>query len=448
MSDASHKPMRFQRSAEGAKRDGWDYAEIVSRFVSGIVIAILGIFIPATIQKSQQQIAKGQATAQLELERARADSERLVKQGELASALIESLVSAAPKRREIALITLRSAVPADVYERVLLTLVRNDESENVRVAALTEIQSSANPYTAAALLSLANEKELLDSKKIPESERTSWLKAARTISLRSELGPDTCLYLAVAPGFAAYEAPGAGGGFFTTALLEAMVHTFKRTPVISSAESFGSALTSRVLFDSNEIMKPFIYCGIRARESPLFPDKRTDGKVVAVVIGIGSYESTQLRNLPFAKLDAQRLADVLKAQDPKNEVLTVYDKVANRQNIRGLLKRARELVSPSDTFVLYYSGHAISDKKGYLEPIYYDYPHTEQLQSRGMTISSDEYDEPLERGPLNIRAVRSYLETVDARLKILMFDSCYPEALKLNSGQQSGSGQALTLTTR
>lgn len=73
--------MRFTTTPPEKKRDGWDYAEIISRFISGIVIAILGIFIPASLQRSQMEIAKNQADAQVQMERSRDDTERAVKQG-------------------------------------------------------------------------------------------------------------------------------------------------------------------------------------------------------------------------------------------------------------------------------------------------------------------------------------------------------------------------------
>lgn len=144
-------------------------------------------------------MAKNQADAQLELERARLDSERVVKQGELTSALIESLASKEAKRREIALVALRSVAPQEMYERVLLSILKNDDSPSVRLAAVTELSGSVEPATSATLFSLASDSSF------QEAERQRWLIAARTISLRSELPEDACIYLAVGPGYSAFE---------------------------------------------------------------------------------------------------------------------------------------------------------------------------------------------------------------------------------------------------
>lgn len=111
----------------------------------------------------------------------------------MTSKLIESLASDAPKRREIALIALRTAVPQEVFERVLVSLIKNDESESVRLAALAELGNSAEPSTALSLFAIANDPAVAQDKRYQPSERNAWLVAARTISLRSELPPDSCI---------------------------------------------------------------------------------------------------------------------------------------------------------------------------------------------------------------------------------------------------------------
>jgi hypothetical protein len=424
--------MRLQTASTPKKRDGWDYAEIVSRFVSGIVIAFLGIFIPATLQNSQIAIQKNEADSRLRLEQSRADNERVIKQAELTSALIESLASDTPMRREIALVALRSAAPADVYERVLLTLLKNDKSTDVRLAALSELSSSVQPLTAATLFELANNRQY------DPSERNQWLVASRTISLRSELPPEACIYLAVAPGYMAFESLNAGGGYFTTALVEDLKHTMEGRAADKSAQAFGLALSSRLLLNSNETMKPFIYCGSKAAQYPIV-SSGPGHKIVAVVVGIDHYEHYQNASLRYAKSDAARVAALIKAQAPhSNQVLPLSNEDATAEHIRGILQQARELVRPDDTFIFFFAGHGLADRTGYLEGLQYDYPLLSEFQSRGIVVTyprppdngQPADDAPVDRGPMNVRTLKTYLETFDARLKLLIFDTCYPDSLK------------------
>lgn len=95
------------------------------------------------------------------------------------------------------------------------------------------------------------------------------------------------------------------------------------------------------------------------------------GKYIALLIGINSYTGywPQLSN---AVNDAKELADVLKNQYYFDEVHTLLDKNATRENIINQIEHLVNSSTPDDNILIFYAGHGQFKKslnKGYWVPV-------------------------------------------------------------------------------
>lgn len=95
------------------------------------------------------------------------------------------------------------------------------------------------------------------------------------------------------------------------------------------------------------------------------------GKYIALLIGINSYTGywPQLSN---AVNDAKELADVLKNQYYFDEVHTLLDKNATRENIINQIEHLVNNSTPDDNILIFYAGHGQFKKslnKGYWVPV-------------------------------------------------------------------------------
>ncbi|WP_165354661.1 SUMF1/EgtB/PvdO family nonheme iron enzyme [Tropicimonas sp. IMCC6043] len=121
-------------------------------------------------------------------------------------------------------------------------------------------------------------------------------------------------------------------------------------------------------------------CEVRfsAREGPPWPrfarlfGKTPFGQSIAVVIGIGDYESAYA-DLPGRTEDAQRMRDFLLGEAGFDLVVLLTDRAASRARLERLLTEVLPpRIGPDDRFLFHYSGHgetrslAGGRKRGYL----------------------------------------------------------------------------------
>jgi hypothetical protein len=88
----------------------------------------------------------------------------------------------------------------------------------------------------------------------------------------------------------------------------------------------------------------------------------------ALIIGVGSYQQSQERNVPMTVADGQIVADILKDSElcgyPSEQVMPLHDASATRQNILTALDSLAAKVTTKDTVLLFYSGHGEYDTSG------------------------------------------------------------------------------------
>jgi len=86
-------------------------------------------------------------------------------------------------------------------------------------------------------------------------------------------------------------------------------------------------------------------------------------KSYALVVGISKYASIRWKDLPFARTDAEKVAEALKQKG--FEVLSLYDRDATRHAILARLENnIAQRLQPNDRVLFYFSGHGYSKQNG------------------------------------------------------------------------------------
>jgi formylglycine-generating enzyme required for sulfatase activity len=94
-----------------------------------------------------------------------------------------------------------------------------------------------------------------------------------------------------------------------------------------------------------------------------FTDEMNYNKSYALVVGISKYASIRWKNLPYARSDAEKVAEILKQKG--FEVLTLFDRNATRLAILARLEQnIAPRLQPNDRVLFYFSGHGYSKQDG------------------------------------------------------------------------------------
>ena len=172
-------PIRYRsarsKNESPKKKDGWDRAQIISGFISSVVIAIVGLLINNSIQRAQiaaskassdAQIAASKANseaqieftdrynkAQLALTERTAEIQRHLQEGELIGKLVERLTSGSTLKKQIVIVVLRRSIPPAVYQDLITTIVKSDPDPEVRKTAIEQAWTlrDAAPSVAQAI---------------------------------------------------------------------------------------------------------------------------------------------------------------------------------------------------------------------------------------------------------------------------------------------------------
>ncbi|MCP4399718.1 MAG: caspase family protein [bacterium] len=141
--------------------------------------------------------------------------------------------------------------------------------------------------------------------------------------------------------------------------------------------------------------------------------KLRPGKVYAVIIGIGDYQSVQ--NLRFAVNDAQGFYDLLVDPDygrvPETHIKLLLDQQATKRNIEAAIGTwLPERAGAEDTVFIYYAGHGETE-----EDVAYWVTHQSNIDD-------------LRNTALNNNALSEMLNQIEAQRVITFLDSCYSAA--------------------
>ena len=147
-----------------------------------------------------------------------------------------------------------------------------------------------------------------------------------------------------------------------------------------------------------------------------FADEANNNKRYALVVGISKYASIRWKNLPYARSDAENVANVLKQKG--FEVLSLYDRDATRHAIIARLeKNIAPRLQANDQVLFYFSGHGYSKQNGdqldtYLIP--YDKENIEMNANQIYISMSD-----LERQSKLMSVAKHQLFLIDAPIRVI-----------------------------
>ena len=137
------------------------------------------------------------------------------------------------------------------------------------------------------------------------------------------------------------------------------------------------------------------------------------GAFYILAIGIDKYQ--HVNRLHNAVNDVEKLVDLLvsKYRFEASRIIKLLDGKASRSNIHREFRRLRDIITPADTLLIFYSGHGtLDDKDGYWIPV------------DGIPDDTASFVSNIE--------IINFLRRIDSRHTLLISDSCFSGTLFLD----------------
>ena len=131
----------------------------------------------------------------------------------------------------------------------------------------------------------------------------------------------------------------------------------------------------------------------------------------ALVVGVGRYDAPQY-DLSYARSDAEAMAELLGSEFGFDQVWTLYDNDATRQNLIRFFEQDLQRTEEDDGLLIFFAGHgitvtsAIGDDRGFLVP--HDGDPKQPYANLSLTTIRDDY-----------------MPMIPAKHVFLIVDSCY-----------------------
>ena len=141
----------------------------------------------------------------------------------------------------------------------------------------------------------------------------------------------------------------------------------------------------------------------------------------AVIVGINEYEDARIRNLSFARRDAEVLAEILRdpslGRFPEGNVSLLLDGDATRRNIVSAIgTQLRRAASPDDLVCVFFAGHGATD------------PDPGARSNDGLAKYLLPHDADLDdlfSSALPMQDVERFFNRIAARQIVFFLDACY-----------------------
>jgi D-alanyl-D-alanine carboxypeptidase len=134
------------------KKDAWDKTQILSGFVSGVVLAVVGLLINASIQNTQIESSKQIANIQASENEHIAESQKRLQESVLTGQFVQHLVNQDSETRQIAVAALSRALPHEAYVTIICIVLKTDRDPEVRKIALEQSSTLEEPLPCVAKL--------------------------------------------------------------------------------------------------------------------------------------------------------------------------------------------------------------------------------------------------------------------------------------------------------
>lgn len=416
-----------------SKADWWSRADIISKILSSLLIATFGIALTWYIQRTQISTSQSIAQSQLDAQKIKSDNDKKLEEGRITAQLLQHLASDDPVQRELAIVTLRESVPAEIYYSVVEVLARTDPNENVRKAAIEQLGRTNNPNVAGVLTNIS-----ADKKRTP-SERKAARQSTQRAVIGSVLANDT--YAFAASANAAIDK--GSNGLFTYHLLRGLdgnadtnndnlIAANELQNYLSSqlaaefqrrdnrySTSAGLTRGSDITNVSNETSLPSNrYMPVTAFEGsgdvPVWGENAGYGRIVALIIGVGRHSDKEIMSLPSTNNDIRMFNEVLKKDKRAITQMLVDPK---KYEILDAMNQLKKELKPDDLFILYFSGHGVLGKDGSPKWVAYD----SNLNSDPTLIS--------------LSSIKNFLDEIQVKTKTLYIDTCFSRVDEIFTGR-------------
>ena len=349
-------------------KDGWDRADVLAKFLSSVVIALVGLLITWSMQRqqdattraiadSQRETTKGIADAQLKASKEREETENRLEQGKLTVQLLDHLTNKDPAHRKLAVITFRHALPETTYDEVTAVLAQTDQSPVVQIAAIHQLSSSRRPQASGTLAQLSR------NSSVDSSVRQAAGSAVENRNISQLLsGQLSWVFSASQFNQPAFEFNDLSHGVFTYFLLKGISGDANRNEV--SVRDLADYLAREIPQYTGRQNRPvyqtpqFAFSGA-VESGPILPVNGATHPVFSISIGISNYRSA-VQSLQWSRNDAEAFSHLLTSKGA--QVVTLLDPTRT-QVLKALLDVA-EKIPPQGRLILYFSGHSFVDDSG------------------------------------------------------------------------------------
>lgn len=327
---------RLKALEAGAPKDAWDRADVVAKFLSSVVIALVGLLITWSMQRqqdattraiadSQRETTKGIAEAQLKAEKDKEQSENRLEEGKLTVQLLDHLTNKDPAHRKLAVITFKHALPEATYDEVTAVLAQTDQSPVVQLAAIHQLTSSRRPQASSALAQLSR------SSSVDSSVRQAAGSGVQHRNITQLLSAQLSWVFAASqfnqPAFAYDELR---HGVFTYFLLKGLRGDANRVDV--SVRDLADYLLGEIpRFTESQkgavVQIPEFALSGAAEVGPILGNG-TAHSLFAISIGISNYRSA-VQSLRWSRNDAEEFSHLLTSKGA--QVITLLDATCHRR---------------------------------------------------------------------------------------------------------------------
>ena len=383
----------------GMERDWWDKASIISQFLSSVVIAVIGIVISSSLNRSQIASSEAMAKGQIEIARLRAEDQRKIDEGQLTAQLLGHLASNNHLERAIAIAALRGSLQLGRFDTVLTVLARSDPSPEVREAAIERLGESGDTALAPILVKIARDTDR------PESERVRAQTAIQQIEASANL-PAGTLLVAAGAGAKVMESSSVRGGVFTHALVEGLqgVADVNGDGMVSAME-ISQFVSANVSATTSGVQHPVF--SLSGSDFAIRLAPRDPTKLAGLVVGISKY-TNPYSPLLYAASDAQQVYDLLSSfpGSHRPQLTLLRDEEATRDHVLRQLDALCDSLPPESVLVFYFSGHG-----------------AHEVNARAGLVLSGDGQNPNSR--LTIEEIKLRVGRSRARSKVLLLDASF-----------------------
>lgn len=149
----------------------------------------------------------------------------------------------------------------------------------------------------------------------------------------------------------------------------------------------------------------------------------------ALIVGIGKFKAGTITPLRYAADDAQRFYDYLskdnKDRYKKENVKLLVNEQATSANIYKSLEELRDKVHQEDDVIIYFSSHGVPAFDGSMNIVAYDTEISKKRDLRLMETS------------IPAKLINNFLDSVDSKRVLVVYDVCYSGAAFKTTGDFS-----------